>query len=355
MDRATIDVYEDHGALWAQRRKPVRRAAARAFGRLIPPGTLRIDLGCGAGRYTADLGRPVIGLDASATMLALCRQHVPSATLVCGDLEALPFGAQTLGGGWANMSYLHVPSVRVPQALAELQRVLAVGAAVDIQVLVGHYEGWALDDDDLGGRFFSSWEPAALADILVGAGFEVTGVEVEKEVVRATAVRARTLADMVGPDMRLLMVGLNPSLFSADAGVGYARPGNRFWPALRAAGLTTADRDGRHLLTVDGLGMTDVVKRATVGAKELSADEYRQGMGRVERLTRWLQPGAVCMVGLSGWRVAVDPKAVAGIQPEFFGGRPLYVMPSTSGLNAHAQLPALVSHLQKALAASAPD
>jgi TDG/mug DNA glycosylase family protein len=165
-------------------------------------------------------------------------------------------------------------------------------------------------------------------------------------------VRARTLADVVGPDMRLLMVGLNPSLFSADAGVGYARPGNRFWPALRAAGLTTTDRDARHLLTVDGLGMTDVVKRATVGAKELAADDYRRGMGRVERLTRWLQPGAVCMVGLSGWRAAVNPKAVAGVQPDLFGGRPLYVMPSTSGLNAHTQLPALVGHLRQALAAS---
>jgi len=351
MDRATIGIYEERGRLWAERRQPVRRAEARAFALRVVRGRPRIDLGCGAGRYTADLGRPVIGIDASQNMLALCRHEAPSAALVQGDLEALPFGPMCLGGGWANMSSRHVPSVRLPLALADLHRVLTVGAAVDISVLAGTYEGPALPDDDIGGRFFASWQSGALSDILVGAGFDVTDLEVVGDVVRAKAVRARTLADVVGPGLRLLTVGLNPSIYSADAGVGYARPGNRFWPALITAGMVTRDRDPVHALKEGGIGLTDVVKRATVAAKEISPDEYREGMARVERLTRWLAPAVVCMVGLSGWRTAVDAGARPGIQPHPFGGRPVYVMPSTSGANAHAQMPELVEHLRAALAA----
>ncbi len=154
-----------------------------------------------------------------------------------------------------------------------------------------------------------------------------------------------------GAGLRLLTVGLNPSLYAADAGVGYARPGNRFWPALIAAGIVTRDRDPVHALRVHGIGMTDVVKRATVGAKEIDAAEYRSGIARVERLVRWLAPASVCMVGLSGWRAAVDADARPGLQEHRFGGRPVYVMPSTSGANAHAQLPDLVDHLRRAVGA----
>jgi TDG/mug DNA glycosylase family protein len=354
MDELTIDVYDQRGARWAECRQPVRRADAEAFGRRVTPATLRIDLGCGAGRYTADLGRPVIGLDASWTMLALCRRQT-DAPLVQGDLEALPFARQCLHGGWANMSYLHVPRHRLPLALAELHRILVVDAPVDIQVLAGDYEGRALPDDDIGDRFFASWPPEMLRDVVVGAGFDVTDLRVAGDVVRVSAVRARTLADIVGPAMRILMVGLNPSVYSADAGIGFARPGNRFWPAAIAAGLVTRPRDPYHALEAHGVGMTDAVKRATVGANELTAGEYESGMGRVKRLARWLQPSVVCMVGLSGWRAAVDRRAGAGLQRERFGGRPVYVMPSTSGLNAHAQLPDLVAHFGAALAAGTHD
>ncbi|HXQ62372.1 MAG TPA: methyltransferase domain-containing protein [Acidimicrobiales bacterium] len=353
MDRATIDVYEERGAVWAARRKPVRNADARSFAGRVPPGVVRIDLGCGAGRYTTELGRPVIGLDASRTMLALCRATAPAAALVQGDLEALPFGPRCLGGGWANMSYLHMPRVRLPLALADLHRVLVVGAAVDIQGLAGSYEGNQLPDDDVGGRFFASWPSGSLHDILVGAGFDVRHVQVDGDVVRARAVRSRTLADSVGPGMRLLTVGLNPSLYAADRGVGYARAGNRFWPALIAAGIVTRDRDPGHALGTHGVGMTDVVKRATAGAKEIGAAEYRSGMARVERLVRWLAPGAVCMVGLSGWRAARDADARPGVQPDRLGGRPVYVMPSTSGANARTRLPELIDHLRGAIAAGA--
>jgi TDG/mug DNA glycosylase family protein len=94
--------------------------------------------------------------------------------------------------------------------------------------------------------------------------------------------------------------------------------------------------------------MTDLVKRATVRADELAPDEYRAGAARVARLVEWLQPGAICFVGLSGYRVAVDRRARAGVQQETFGGAPAYVMPNTSGLNARVPLAELANHLRAA-------
>jgi TDG/mug DNA glycosylase family protein len=117
-----------------------------------------------------------------------------------------------------------------------------------------------------------------------------------------------------------------------------------------AAGVVSRERDALHALVEHGMGMTDLCKRATVASAELSVDEYRDGAARVERLVRWLQPGAVCFVGLEGWRAAVDPRATAGEQPRQFGGRPAYVMPSTSGLNARSQLPGHIAHFQAAAA-----
>ena len=95
--------------------------------------------------------------------------------------------------------------------------------------------------------------------------------------------------------------------------------------------------------------MTDMVKRATPNASQLSLDEYRFGAARLERLVEWLEPAAVCFVGLAGWRAAVDRNAVAGAQERAFGGRPAYVMPSTSGANASSKLADLTAHMEKAL------
>ena len=206
-------------------------------------------------------------------------------------------------------------------------------------------------DDSYPGRRFVSWEPEPLRDLLVGAGFEIASIEIDpdEEVwVHALVRRARTLSDTVGPDLRLLVVGLNPSVLSADVGVGFARNGNRFWPAALAAGIVTRDRDPRHALTHHRVGMTDLVKRATPRADELTNDEYRDGAARLERLVRWLQPGAVCFVGLGGYRVAVDRKAKSGVQAEPFGGVPTYVMPNTSGLNARVPPSELADHLSAA-------
>jgi double-stranded uracil-DNA glycosylase len=350
VDRDTVGVYEERGLDWAARRRPVRQAHARAFAKRVAGGELRIDVGCGAGRYLGDLGRPVVGLDAAAAMLRQCHRDFPTAPLVQGDLEALPFGRGVFAGAWANMSYVHVPSVRVPLALADLHRVLRVGAPIDVQVLHGDYEGAALPDDDMGGRFFSSWRADALVDVFTGAGFDVHACQVEREVVRVRGGRLRTLADTVGPAMSLLVVGLNPSLYAADAGVGFARPGNRFWPAALRAGIVSRDRDALHALRQHAVGMTDLVKRATTGAAELGRHEYAAGMRRVERLARWLEPRVVCFVGLAGYRAAVDRRAVAGRQPALLGGRPVYVMPSTSGANASSGLDALADHLGRAAA-----
>ncbi len=161
---------------------------------------------------------------------------------------------------------------------------------------------------------------------------------------------SRPLPDRIGPGLRLLMCGLNPSLHAVDAGLGYVTPGNRFWPAMLAAGLVTRDRDPEHALTVHRIGMTDLVARATPRAASLGAAEYRDGWAELEaKCERW-QPRAVCFVGLAGWRAAVDRQAVAGAQERLVGGRPAYVMPSTSGLNAATPLAVLVDHLRAAAA-----
>ncbi len=350
MHRTTVEIYEERGTLWASRRKPIRRADAREFAGFVEPGELRADIGCGAGRYSADLGRPLVGIDAARSMLETCRSVDPQSILVQGDIERLPFADKSLRGAWANMSYVHVERESLPLALADLHRSVAVEAPVDIQVLAGDYEGAALEGDDVGGRFFCAWNPRELEDVVVGAGFEVDDVAVpaKGDVVRLRGRRARTLADTVGPDMRLLVVGLNPSLYAADFGVGYARPGNRFWPAAIEAGIVTRDRDPWHALRAHGVGMTDLVKRATPGAAEIAPDEYRVGMKRVERLARWLAPKAICMVGLSGWRAALGSSARVGVQERKVAGRPVYVMPSTSGANARIGLAELTKHLRAA-------
>lgn len=237
-------------------------------------------------------------------------------------------------------SDLRVPHAQLPLALASLHRSLMPDEDVDLVVL-----------RDGGDR---PWTPDDLAPVLAGAGFGVTGVGVSGSTIVASATRLRTLPDIVGPGMRVLMCGLNPSIYSSDRGVGYARPGNRFWPAALDAGLVQRDRDPLHALTACGVGMTDLVKRATVRAADLTADEYSEGAARVQRLVRWLEPGVVCFVGLAGWRAAVDTRAVAGPQPEPFGGRPAYVMPSTSGLNAHASRAALAAHMAAAAGLACP-
>jgi TDG/mug DNA glycosylase family protein len=355
MDRSTVDIYEAQSARYEAQRTPRHRPQAERFGRRVHGG-LAVDLGSGPGWYTTALGRPAVALDAALAMLRRTREVAPRSLPVQGDLAALPFRDGSLAGGWARNSYVHLSAADVPMALADLHRALRVAAPVELTFLGGEGEGRGVfPDDDLPGRWFSTWTRRRLEDVVLGAGFELEDIEEEHRpdgeigyTVRAT--RARTLADTVRPGMRVLVSGLNPSVTSADAGIGFFSPGNRFWPAALAAGLASRDRDPRHALAHHGMGMTDLVKRATPRADGLTAAEYRAGLERLSRLCEWLQPGVVCFVGLAGWRAAVDRKATAGWQSTALGGRPVYVMPSTSGANASSQPPALTDHLRAALA-----
>ncbi len=350
MDRRTVEVYDRVAASWAAARKPTLRAAARRFGAAVPEGSWRADLGSGTGRYTAFLGAPVLALDASWPMLALAPPVPPAGggaraggaaagggARVQADVEALPVRRGALAGAWANQVYQHVRRERLPLALARLHDALRVGAPVRLSFRVA-------TDDDFPGRLFERWHADDLVRVVVGAGFDVTSAD--GEVVAAT--RARTLPDIVGPGMRVLLCGLNPSVYAADRGVAFARPGNRFWPAALAAGLVTRDRDPWDALSSHGVGFTDLVKRATPTASALTAEEYRAGAERVGWMVGFLRPGAVCVVGLTGWRAAVDRHAQPGPQPEGLAGVPVYVMPNPSGINAHATVASLATHLAAA-------
>ncbi len=117
---------------------------------------------------------------------------------------------------------------------------------------------------------------------------------------------------------------------------------------MPASSRSTAIR-GAHCRD-HGMGMTDLVKRATPRADELTKDEYRAGVTRLERLGAWLRPGAICFVGLAGWRSAVDRTAQPGVQTHGLGETPVYVMPSTSGVNARVSPAELSRHLHAAAA-----
>jgi TDG/mug DNA glycosylase family protein len=170
-----------------------------------------------------------------------------------------------------------------------------------------------------------------------------------KRAVVTMANTPRPLPDRLARHLRLAIIGTNPSPASANARVGYFRPGNRFWPAALAAGLVTADRDPAHALRVDRVGFTDFVARVEADASKITADELRAGALEVEAKVRKWKPAAVCFTALGPYRTAVDRRAVAGIQPRPFGGRPAYVMPSTSGRNASTSVAALTDHFRAAL------
>jgi TDG/mug DNA glycosylase family protein len=223
------------------------------------------------------------------------------------------------------------PVTELPLILADLHFSLSPG-----DELVTH----------LSARPALDWSRQRVEDLVTGAGFLPLGKVVRKSsgfVLRLK--RIRSLSDTVGPKMQVLIVGLNPSPYSADSGIGYGRPGNRFWPAALKAGLVSVDRDPRHALSHHGVGMTDLVRRTTVRADEIERAEFEAGFERIQRLVTWLRPKVCCFIGLGGWRQVVDRKAVAGWQTDSVGGSPVYVMPHTSGLNAHSRLEDLVEHL----------
>lgn len=354
-DPGTIAVYEANAAEYRRRRKAYDPERAARFAASVEPGAVRLDLGCGPGLYAELLGRPLVASDAALAMCVETRAAAPGVPVVQHDLAALPFRPQSVGGVWASKCLQHVPLVMLPLALAEVHRALPVGGRLDAAVFRGDppgvYEQVTPSDDDFPGRLFSWWEPEPFTELLVGAGFDIDDVAVTDRTIKVECRRTRSLADVVGPGMRLLVSGLNPSLYAADAGVNYARPGNRFWPAALASGLVTVDRDPWHALRHHRVGFTDFVKRATVSAAELSAAEFAAGLRRIDRLCELLQPRVVAFCGITGWRHATgDRKATLGWQDRLVGGCRAYVLPNPSGLNAHTNVADLTEHLLAALA-----
>ena len=155
---------------------------------------------------------------------------------------------------------------------------------------------------------------------------------------------AKPLRDVLGPDLAVLFSGINPSIMSFERGHHFARPGNRFWRALHESGWTPRlmhpDEDGD--LPALGIGITNVVDRPTRAAAELADDEFRAGAAQLARLAERVQPGVVAVLGLGAYRVGFARKdAAVGLQEDMIGGRPAWVLPNPSGLNAHYPPPAL--------------
>ncbi|MEJ2870270.1 G/U mismatch-specific DNA glycosylase [Actinomycetospora sp. OC33-EN08] len=156
------------------------------------------------------------------------------------------------------------------------------------------------------------------------------------------AARDRLLPDVLpGPDdppLRVLFSGINPGLVSAYTGHHFARPGNRFWPALHAAGFTPrllAPAE-QGLLPPLGLGITNVAPRATARADELTDDELRAGGRRLVDLVGRLRPSWLAVVGVVAYRTAfAEPRAAVGKQDRAIGSTQIWVLPNPSGLNAH--------------------
>lgn len=155
----------------------------------------------------------------------------------------------------------------------------------------------------------------------------------------------KTVPDVIAPGLRVLFCGINPGLYTAAVGHHFARPGNRFWPALLGSGFTQQllSPFEEHELLKTGLGVTNVVPRATATAAELNRDDFIKGGKLLRAKVRRYQPRIVAVLGVGAYRVAfARPKAVIGEQPEGLSGARVWVLPNPSGLNANYQLGALV-------------
>ncbi|MDF5753049.1 G/U mismatch-specific DNA glycosylase [Spongiactinospora sp. TRM90649] len=163
------------------------------------------------------------------------------------------------------------------------------------------------------------------------------------------AARERTLDDVIGSGTRVMFCGINPGLYSAATGWHFARPGNRFWPALHLSGFTPRRLHPaeQHLLPSYGLGITNLAPRATAKAVELTADELRQAPARLARLADEARLQVIAVVGVTAYRTAYGrPKARIGPTEHTAGPARLWILPNPSGLNAHYTLPALAEEFR---------
>nr|WP_246280378.1 mismatch-specific DNA-glycosylase [Nocardioides daedukensis] len=157
---------------------------------------------------------------------------------------------------------------------------------------------------------------------------------------------------MVGPDLRLVFVGINPGLWTAATQTHFAHPANRFYPALYAAGILTdpinpgtgmSDQQ-RAAVLARGIGITNLVRRATARADELDREELRRGGQELAAFVARHRPKVVAIAGITAYRTAFSvPKALAGEQPGGLSGARLWVVPNPSGLNAHETIASLAA------------
>jgi len=160
------------------------------------------------------------------------------------------------------------------------------------------------------------------------------------------AAHGRSIPDVVAPGLRVLFCGINPGLWSAATGHHFARPGNRFWPALHGSGFTPRQLrpDEQTELLSYGLGITNVVARGTARADELTAAELVAGGRRLAAKLRRYRPAWLAVLGIGAYRVAFGRRAVElGRQAEPIAGTAVWLLPNPSGLNAHFQLDALAA------------
>lgn len=155
------------------------------------------------------------------------------------------------------------------------------------------------------------------------------------------AARNKLVPDVIAHGLRVLFCGINPGLYTAAVGHHFARPGNRFWPTLHAAGFTPrllAAAEERDLLPL-GFGITNVVRRATATADELTPAEFVAGGKALVRKVRRYRPRFLAVLGIGAYRTAfARPKAALGLQPGAIGETQVWVLPNPSGLNAHYQI-----------------
>ncbi len=161
-----------------------------------------------------------------------------------------------------------------------------------------------------------------------------------------------TVDDLIGPKCRLLFVGINPGLWTAATKTHFAYPGNRFYPALRKAGIieheidrgTGMSDDDRDHLVERGIGITNVAHRATAKASELTKQELVDGGVQLRSFVEHHRPDVVAVAGITAYRTAFgEPKAVMGEHPDGFAGSRLWIVPNPSGLNAHETVDSLAT------------